>query len=460
MSSESPNPGAEDGSKLDELEVIAAAPIPEAIEVLDAPEVAQPVAVRPPSPPHPNFWWAILWCLLFLVVAQIIPALIVVFGLIGTEIVSEALANKPGADLLPKERVEDLQKRALMPTFAAGHVAALAFSCLALRLVAGKGWTRQIGLRPPRPIHLLLALLLFPALPIVANGVFLLAKEILPSFSQLLPLGLAQLLVFALMWLGIRVVAGRGWKGRLAKAAPLNQLLVVTGGTIVALLLGYGLFLGLREILPALPNLPGMEDFVKEFRDWPWPLAVLVIGLGPGICEELWCRGFLGRGLVGQYGPVLGIVLTSYLFGAIHGLPDQGTMAAILGLVLHFTYLTTRSLFIPMLLHFLNNALSVVAHLLDERFERIDSEPENIPLLASAMAVVLLAAGCWALYRSRVRFEVETENGPQPWQPEFDTAGYPPRSAHARMVRVSPGWIPLVLALLSSAAVIYLFLVA
>ena len=27
---------------------------------------------------------------------------------------------------------------------------------------------------------------------------------------------------------------------------------------------------------------------------WPWYLGVLIIGIGPGIGEELFCRAFLG----------------------------------------------------------------------------------------------------------------------------------------------------------------------
>ena len=74
-----------------------------------------------------------------------------------------------------------------------------------------------------------------------------------------------------------------------------------------------------------------MEAMVKEFRTWPWQFGVLVIGLGPGLSEELWCRGFLGRGLVEHYGVILGVLLTSFLFGLIHGDPHQGTMAMLMG---------------------------------------------------------------------------------------------------------------------------------
>src|SRR5438874_282489 len=31
----------------------------------------------PPGPPHPGFWWAVLWCLLMLIVTQFIPGMII-----------------------------------------------------------------------------------------------------------------------------------------------------------------------------------------------------------------------------------------------------------------------------------------------------------------------------------------------------------------------------------------------
>src|SRR3954468_23799191 len=114
--------------------------------------------------------------------------------------------------------------------------------------------------------------------------------------------------------------------------------------------------------MPSLSDtgLGGMEEMEKAFGSWPVLLGVFLIGVLPGIGEELWCRGFLGRGLVGTHGVVLGILGTSFLFGLIHVDPCQGTMAMLMGVGLHVVYQLTRSLWMPMLLHFLNNSLAVV----------------------------------------------------------------------------------------------------
>src|SRR5207302_2879169 len=131
-----------------------------------------------------------------------------------------------------------------------------------------------------------------------------------------------------------------------------------------------GTLLLAAHFIPSVPALAemdnSMEDLVEVVRLWPPVVAVLVIAVMPAFSEEIWCRAFLGRGLVGQYGIVCGVLITSYFFGAIHVLPHQGTMAMLMGIALYYCYITTRSLLAPMLLHFLNNATDVVGPRLGE----------------------------------------------------------------------------------------------
>src|SRR5437764_15430946 len=134
---------------------------------------------------------------------------------------------------------------------------------------------------------------------------------------------------------------------------------------------------------------------VKLFNTWPWAFAVLVIGLGPGIGEELWCRGFLGRGLVGTHGYMAGVVMASFFFGLIHVDPAQGTMAMLMGLWLHFVYLMTRSLLAPVMLHFLNNSVAVLLPRLSG-LEEWDKKSGEVPVLVVLAGVNLMAAVGWA----------------------------------------------------------------
>src|SRR5262249_41293070 len=139
--------------------------------------------------------------------------------------------------------------------------------------------------------------------------------------------------------------------------------------------------------------------------------------------EELFFRGFLGRGLIGRYGVLAGVLLTSLLFGTIHVHPILICGAAAFGICVHLIYLATRSLWVPALLHFLNNAFVVaVLSLFGPAFQEVGRTPEVraeptgwglvavIALLIALLLVPLVSLlSAWGLYRLRER--PTTENG-------------------------------------------------
>lgn len=332
------------------------------------PEVDLPqrsIAQRPRWP-HPNFWWSILWCFLFLFVTQIPGGVIaVVIALLLPIAWPEQFPSGPltsQASLLKS----DAMSVGLAVGIGITEILVVGFSLLVIRLVVGRDWMRQLAVRPPGAAHTLLALASLPALMLLGNVAYNVLRKVLhlPSLSDF--------------------------------------------------------------------GLGGMEDVVQVASKWPSAFAVLVIGLGPGIGEELWCRGFLGRGLVGTYGAVVGVIATSFFFGVIHMDPCQGTMAMLMGLWLHFVYLTSRSLWLPMLLHFLNNSLGVLESKIP-LLARLDDTPSNIPAIVYATAVLLLAATAYALYQSRTRLEPEGPQQPLLWRPAYPGVEYPPPDSGARM---------------------------
>jgi membrane protease YdiL (CAAX protease family) len=128
---------------------------------------------------------------------------------------------------------------------------------------------------------------------------------------------------------------------------------------------------------------------------------LLVIAVGPALNEELFCRGFLGQGLVGRYGALIGVLITSVIFGVIHCNIPQGIWAFVLGCALHLAYLATRSFWVPVLLHFVNNAAATLLG-----WYLADVEPAVWQVLVYAVVATMLAlVSGWALYRLRVRPE-------------------------------------------------------
>jgi membrane protease YdiL (CAAX protease family) len=279
--------------------------------------------------------------------------------------------------------------------------------------------------------------------------------DLLKSAPMSAVLGVAffftELIVIGFSWLVIRLVVGRDWTRQLALRRPgLGQTLLTLASFPALVLLGNVVYEVLRNFLhlPSVADLgvPGMEQMVGVFSRWPAAFAVLVIGVGPGIGEELWCRGFLGRGLVGNYGVVCGVLATSFFFGFIHMDPCQGTMAMVMGLWLHFVYLTTRSLWLPMLLHFLNNSFSVLA----PRFpllQMLDAPPNKIPVLVYVSALLVLIAVSYALYQSRARLAATLPKQLLLWQPAFEGVEYPPEGSGVRVVHPLPSPLAAALAI-------------
>lgn len=251
-----------------------------------------------------------------------------------------------------------------------------------------------------------------------------------------------ELLVIGFSWLIVRLVVGRDWKRQLALCRPsFSHTILALAGFPALVLLGNIAYDVLRRSLhvPSLSDfgLSGMEEMMQIFTKWPWGFSVLVIGLGPGIGEELWCRGFLGRGLIGNYGVVLGIFATSFFFGLIHLDPCQGTMAMFMGLWLHFVYVTTRSLILPMLLHTLNNSFAVLITRVPQ-LESIEVQPSDIPWMVYVSALLLILGVGYALYQSRARLAGMSPEQALWWRPAFAGVEHPPADSGMRVVHPLP----------------------
>ncbi|HJS73663.1 MAG TPA: type II CAAX endopeptidase family protein [Vicinamibacteria bacterium] len=85
-----------------------------------------------------------------------------------------------------------------------------------------------------------------------------------------------------------------------------------------------------------------------------WLSKLATIGAGAAISEELMFRGFIQSGFARSLRGASAVIWTSFLFMALHILPLPSFAAA--GLVLGLTALSTRSIVVPVVIHFLNNA--------------------------------------------------------------------------------------------------------
>lgn len=281
-------------------------------------------------------------------------------------------------------------------------------------------------------------------------------QKLTPALARSFARGFLVAELFSVLYalLIVRWMIGRNWPRIVAFRLPRADHFVLCLLVVPGLMILHG---GAHELAQLLVDPKGnaqvvdLGQMLKDMFD-PWPrwLTVLVIGVGPALGEELWCRGFLGRGLLARYGFVAGVLLTSIFFGLLHGDIAYAIGTAAMGACLHFVYLMTRSLWAPILIHFLNNSVTMLIALGDINIPNIDADhPPRILYLGSAC---LVAAVFYALYVGRGQLR-GVDGGPPPWEPPFPSVALPPPGSGTIVVHETP--TPAAIALVVVGAAIF-----
>ena len=102
-----------------------------------------------------------------------------------------------------------------------------------------------------------------------------------------------------------------------------------------------------------------MATSMDEIYRMGYGASILIVALLPAVCEELLFRGFLYSSFEARMTQRKAIVLVSVIFGLYHMNIVQSTTTAVIGLAICYLSAQSESLFPGILMHFLNNALSV-----------------------------------------------------------------------------------------------------
>jgi membrane protease YdiL (CAAX protease family) len=149
---------------------------------------------------------------------------------------------------------------------------------------------------------------------------------------------------------------GRGGRGR----ARLRLDVVRPGDAIIAAI---GL-LALTSALDAAVELAGLEGYgrlaemkraIAALDYGQRALLSIVVGLGAGVAEELYFRGYMLTRLQLANGPFIALALTSLVFGLFHLDPVHSPLAALMGLYLGLCALISGSLYTSIVAHIVNN---------------------------------------------------------------------------------------------------------
>ena len=87
--------------------------------------------------------------------------------------------------------------------------------------------------------------------------------------------------------------------------------------------------------------------------------TLILVALLPAIAEEYVFRGCVARAFA-RKGYVFAVFMSALLFAIMHGSPLQLVHQFLIGVVCAVLFFATRSLWPPIILHFLNNAIALV----------------------------------------------------------------------------------------------------
>lgn len=185
---------------------------------------------------------------------------------------------------------------------------------------------------------------------------------------------IGSLLQVKLGFLGIALTQGVviaipllfGWyiKTDFKKALSLNRPKLTH--TIGAVVLWVGMFFfiqGLTSIIlifaPEMLELN--EELAKVINHPNFLINIFVVAMLPAVCEEILFRGMIYKGLENEgRHPRRAIILSGILFGIMHLDFFRMLPTALLGIGLAYIVYTSGSIFLAMLVHFLNNGIVVV----------------------------------------------------------------------------------------------------
>ncbi len=122
-------------------------------------------------------------------------------------------------------------------------------------------------------------------------------------------------------------------------------------------------------------------------------LVIVVVSVVPAICEEVMFRGFIQKSFEFKIKPFWAALITAIFFGLYHFNPYGLIPLIALGFYFGFAAYTSNSIFIPIVLHFINNFLAIIFYFIFGNDDVINTTvTKNFNLLSSVMIMLGLIA--------------------------------------------------------------------
>jgi len=129
-------------------------------------------------------------------------------------------------------------------------------------------------------------------------------------------------------------------------------------------------------------------------------LYIFLICICPAIFEDVLFRGCILNGLR-KLGDKNAVIISAVIFMLMHGGPDQTVHQFILGVVLGFALIASKSVWIPIIIHFVNNFIALTSAYLTRNIE-VSETPEISWAelgISSVYSIVMALIGAYFIYQ-------------------------------------------------------------
>lgn len=152
-------------------------------------------------------------------------------------------------------------------------------------------------------------------------------------------------------------------------------------------------------------------EMMDVFVDAPFIVIILAVVIVAPLFEEIMFRGIVFDSLSKRMNVYISIIIAGLFFGIYHMNIFQGTYATLIGIVMGFSLVWTKSIWAPMIIHFVNNLVSVLLSY-SAIGAWLDTE-EALPIILSILiAITILPFSIYKLY--------QTYEKPVPEEPQIE----------------------------------------
>ncbi|WP_299581419.1 type II CAAX endopeptidase family protein [uncultured Sunxiuqinia sp.] len=169
----------------------------------------------------------------------------------------------------------------------------------------------------------------------------------------------------------------------------------------LAILGTFALFFLIDPLEQLLPLPHSFQEFFVNLLSLKGYSFLIIVILAP-LVEEILFRGIILKSFLNKYSPLQSILLTAFLFGAIHFNINQLVSGLLAGVFLGYLYWQTQSLSLCILSHMIYNGIAYAAYFLLNNGFNIESTIANTKLYLSLYFIAALTlAGCLLIIHKR-----------------------------------------------------------